>query len=152
FVYPPLQTDLTAALERISSHRAKLRAGTKPRGKVFAFLGAKGGSGTTTAACHIAVELARQTNLEVLLADFDIDSGMVGFLMKSQSRYSLSDALAAAHRLDPSLWKALISNGHPGVEVLMAPPASGRRDEVNPQSFRYIVPFVRATYDWTVLD
>src|SRR5262249_37297811 len=64
----------------------------------------------------------------------------------------LSDALAAAHRLDPSLWKALISNGHPGVEVLMAPPASGRRDEVNPQSFRYIVPFVRATYDWTVLD
>jgi pilus assembly protein CpaE len=152
YVYPPLNEDLVAALERISTQRAKLRAGTRPRGKVFGFLGAKGGCGTTTLACHIAVDLHRQTKLEVLLADFDIDSGLVGFLMKSQSRYSLVDALASAHRLDPSLWKALVSNGHPGVEVLTAPAASVRREAVDPQSFRYIVPFVRTAYDWSVLD
>jgi pilus assembly protein CpaE len=152
YIYPPVCDDLTEALARISSQRAKLKAGTGPRGKVFAMLGSKGGCGATTLACHLAVELHRQSSLEVLLADFDLDSGMVGFLMKSQSRYSLIDAMSASHRLDLSLWKALVSNGHPGVEVLMAPAASGDRDPVDPRSFHYIVPFLRSAYDWSVLD
>jgi pilus assembly protein CpaE len=152
YLSPPLCDDLTAALERISNQRAKVQAGTRPRGKVFAMLGAKGGCGATTLACHLAVELHRQSHLEVLLADFDLDSGIIGFLMKSQSRYSLVDALAAAHRLDLSLWKALVSNGNPGVEVLMAPAASGNRDPMDPRSLSYIVPFVRSAYDWSILD
>jgi pilus assembly protein CpaE len=152
YVFPPMGQDLAAALDRIARQRAKLKAGTRPRGKVFAVLGAKGGCGATTVACHVALELYRLSNLEVLLADFDLDSGMIGFLMKSQSRYSLVDALASAHRLDLSLWKALVSNGHPGVEVLMAPATSGDREPPDPRSIRYIVPFVRSTYDWSVLD
>ena len=152
YVYPPVEADLSAALDRIGTQRAKTKAGTRPRGKVLAFMGAKGGCGTTTLACHLAVELGRQTNLLVLLADFDIDSGLVGFLMKAQSRYTLADALASAHRLDLSLWKALVSNGRPNLEVLMAPPASPTREIPDPRSFRYIVPFVRGTYDWSLLD
>ena len=152
YVFPPMGQDLAAALERIAGQRAKLKAGTRPRGKVFAVLGAKGGCGATTVACHVALELHRQSNLEVLLADFDLDSGMIGFLMKSHSRYSLVDALASAHRLDLSLWKALVSNGHPGVEILMAPATSGDREPPDPRSVRYIVPFVRSAYDWSVLD
>jgi pilus assembly protein CpaE len=152
YVYPPLCDDLTAALERIAENRDKLKAGTRPRGKVFAFVGAKGGCGVTTLACHVAVEMHRQTNLHVLLADFDMDAGMIGFLMKSQSRYSLADALASAHRLDLSLWKALVSNGEHGIEVLTAPAASAVREPVDPRGLRFIVPFTRATYDWSVLD
>ena len=152
FVYPPMTADLTTALERIAGLRAKLRAGTRPRGKVLGFIGAKGGCGTTTLMCHVGQELQRQTDLQVLLADFDIDAGIIGFLMKSQSRYTLADALASAHRLDPSLWKALVSNGQKGIEVLMAPRVSGTRDTADPRSFRYIVPFVRGNYDWSLLD
>ena len=152
YVYPPMSADLPVALERIASQRAKSRAGTRPRGKVLGFVGAKGGCGATTLTCHVGQELQRQTNLQVLLADFDIDSGMIGFLMKSQSRYTLSDALASAHRLDPSLWKALVSNGYKGIDVLMAPRVSATREVPDPRSFRYIVPFARGTYDWTLLD
>jgi pilus assembly protein CpaE len=147
-----MATDLPIALDRIAGYRAKSRAGTRPRGKVLGFLGSKGGCGATTLACHVGKELQRQTNLHVLLADFDIDSGIIGFLMKSQSRYTLSDALASAHRLDPSLWKALVSNGHKGIDVLMAPQVSVTRETPDPRSYRYIVPFARGTYDWTLLD
>lgn len=152
YVYPPLKDDLRAALERMAAERVTQRAGTRPRGKVFAFLSAKGGAGATTIACHVAVELHRQTHLEVLLGDFDLDNGIVGFLMKAQSRYSVLDAVDNAGRLDLSLWKALVSNGFPGVEVIVAPSHSVLRSPVSHESLRQLVPFIRANYDWTVLD
>jgi pilus assembly protein CpaE len=154
FIYPPLEGDLRTALERISSERLKQRAGTRPRGKVLGFLSAKGGCGATSAACHIGVELNRQTNLEVLIADFDLEGGVMGFLMKSMSRYSVIDALDNIQRLDASFWKALVSNGIPGVEVIMAPQSglSNVRTFRDPEDYRNIMRFTRANYDWTVVD
>ncbi len=152
FLYPPLKDDLHRALERMGGEIAQHRAGTKPRGKVFGFLSAKGGCGATTLACHLAVELHRQTHLEVLLADFDLDTGMVGFLMKSQGRYSLMDAVANLHRLDLSFWKALVSNGTPGVEVIMAPPMAATSWHHKREELKHIIPFVRSNYDWTLID
>lgn len=152
YVYPPLKDDLRQALERMSVDLARQRSGTTPRGKVFGFLSGKGGCGATTVACHVAVELHRLTNLEVLLADFAIDSGMVSFLMKSQGRYSVLDAVANANRLDLSFWKALVSNGTPGVEIIMAPPTSTTQAPRNLEDFRALVPFFRSAYDWTVAD
>ncbi len=152
FVYTPMKEDLRIALDRMAEERYKTHAGTRPRGKAFGFLSAKGGCGATTIACHLALELHRQTGLSVLLGDFDLDAGIIGFLMKSQSRFSVVDALDNAHRLDLSLWKALVSNGHPGVEVIMAPgsPALNRPPKL--ENFRSLVPFVRANYDWSLID
>jgi pilus assembly protein CpaE len=151
FVIPPLGTDLRRALGRIAAERRQQRAGTRPRGKVIGFFSAKGGCGSTTIACHVAAELRRKTGLGVLLADFDLDSGLVGFLMKTQSRYSVLDAIENIHRLDGNFWKALVGNGTPGIEVLMAPQASGWRP-ASLEDFRYLMPFLRSQYDWTVVD
>ena len=61
----------------------------------------------------------------MLLADLDVSAGMVAFLMKSVSPYSVADALNNVDRLDSSYWKALVSNGIPGLEVISAPTAVG---------------------------
>ena len=154
FLYPPLETDLRAALDRMSAEGMKKRAGTRPRGKVLGFVSAKGGCGATTTACHIGVELHRQTNLEVLLADFDMEGGIVGFLMKSACRYSLVYAVDNIHRLDMSFWKALVSNGMPGIEVIMAPTPglAATRIYRDPEEYRNVLRFARANYDWTLID
>lgn len=152
FLYPPMKLELQQALKRIGDDRSKRRAGTRPRGKVFGLLSAKGGCGATTTACHLAAELHRQSNLSVLLADFDLDAGVVGFLMKSQSRYTVVDAVANVNRLDLSFWKALVSNGIPGVEVVTAPTVPGSRRDFNWEDFRDILRFIRTNYDWTVVD
>ncbi len=152
YLYPPLGPDLRTAVERIAYERAALESGTRPRGKVFGVIGAKGGCGASTVACHLAVALQQQTQLEVLIIDYDLDAGMIGFLMQSRSRYSVMDAVANAHRLDLSFWKALVSNGHPGVEVLMGPPDPALYRERNLADFRYVLPFVRSNYDWTLVD
>ena len=77
YLYPPLQEPLKRALEKRSAERSRRRdGGTKAGGKSFAFLSAKGGCGATTLISHVAAELGRQ-NQKVLLADLDLDAGMV---------------------------------------------------------------------------
>lgn len=149
YLYPPFDPGLKQALERISAERA---APGRPRGKTLAFFSAKGGCGATTIACHVAVELQRQTRQEVLLADLDLDAGMVGFYMKSRSSYTVLDAVASLHRLDVSYWKALVSNGIPGLEVIKAPPPVFPRQPEDQQRLRYVLNFVRSHYDWVVAD
>jgi pilus assembly protein CpaE len=153
YVYPPLASNLPQALDRIAAGLDKQRQSTtRTGGKVFAFFSAKGGCGATTIACHTAVELSRQTNMETLLADFDMDAGLVGFLMKSKSPYSVLDAMSNTHRLDMNYWRALISNGVPRLQVIRAPGAALGREEPKQEDLRTVLRFVRFQYDWTIVD
>lgn len=152
FLYPPLETGLHKALERLTGERAKSHAGARQRGKTLGFVSSKGGCGATTIACHVAVELQRSTAKDVLLADMDLDSGMVGFLMKAKTQYSIMDAVRNVQRLDLSYWKALVSNGQAHLEVITAPPAASIHETINPDHFREVLQFLRGAYDWIVTD
>jgi pilus assembly protein CpaE len=150
YLFPPLSEGLKKAIERREKELRKSESG-KPEGKTIAFLSAKGGCGATTLACHVAVELSR-LNQRVLLADLDVNTGMVAFLMKSTSPYSVVDALNNMHRLDASYWKALVSNGIPGLEVISAPTSMGAKQEPKPEEIRHVLGFARKQYQWTVAD
>lgn len=152
YVYPPLRDTLRQALDKKSAERQRGRDGVRSGGKVYAFFSAKGGCGATTLACHIAVELGRQ-NRRVLLADLDLDSGLVSFIMKSKSPYSILDAVNNLHRLDASYWKALVSNGIPNVDIIPGPCGiASLRQQPSPQHVRHVLGFLRSQYDCTVAD
>jgi pilus assembly protein CpaE len=151
FLHPPLERTLVPALDRIL---LSLDDGVVPgtRGKVVGFLSAKGGCGATTLACHIATELHRLTRRSVLLADFDLTSGLVGFLMKTPSSYSILDALKNLARLDESLWKALIVEHKPDLAVIPSPASYSRWDHPDEAQLRQVLQFMRTQHDWIVLD
>src|SRR5215471_20904926 len=86
YLFPPLQETLRKALERRSVEKSRGRV--KGSGKSIGFVSAKGGCGATTLVCHVAAELGRM-NQKVLLADLDLDAGMVGFITKTKSVYSI---------------------------------------------------------------
>jgi pilus assembly protein CpaE len=152
FLYPPLQEPLRKALEKRSAERSRRRDGAqKAGGKAFGFLAAKGGCGATTLVCHVAQELGRQ-NQKVLLADLDLDAGMVSFITKTKSVYSILDAVNNLHRLDISYWKALVSNGIPGVEIVSSPLALASKQQPKDDQIRHVLAFARPHYDWTVVD
>jgi pilus assembly protein CpaE len=151
YLYPPYGAALLAALQRLGSER-KPQDATRGRGRIFAFLSAKGGCGATTIACHTAAELARQTSTQALLLDLDLDSAVAGFLLKAKGQYSVVEALNNVHRLDLSYWKALVSNGIPGLEVLPAPLYVSARPSQENERIRQVLRFVRAHYDWIVAD
>jgi pilus assembly protein CpaE len=155
FLYPPLGDNLRKAIERAAELRPRARENGRPAGKVLGFLSAKGGSGATTIACHLAVELGRvsaQRAERALLADLDLQSGIVGFLMKVKSTYSLLDAVQNLHRLDASYWNALVSADWPGLEILAAPNGYLPKDPVPGEALGKVLTFARTQYAWTVVD
>jgi pilus assembly protein CpaE len=152
YLFPPLHETLRKALEKRSAERSRRReGGGKAGGKSFAFFSAKGGCGATTVVCHVAAELGRQ-NQKVLLADLDLEAGLVSFITKTKSVYSIQDAVNNLHRLDISYWKALVSNGIPGVEIVSAPLALASKQVPRDEQVRQVLAFARPHYDWTLVD
>jgi pilus assembly protein CpaE len=150
YIVSPVADALKRAVERLAEEQARLEFGT-PRGKSICFLSAKGGCGATTLACHVAVELSRVTQ-GVLLADLDVNNGMVAFLLKSRSPYSIADALNNVQRLDASYWKALVSNSIPGLDLISAPATISAELTPKPESLRQVLAFTSRQYEWTVAD
>lgn len=141
FFYPPFEEVLARTLAgRLANKRGR-------QGRVVGVFSAKGGCGATTVACHLARELVRQTESEVLLADFDWNSPMVQFLMKTTSAYSLADAFANLDRLDASYWRALVSPVGSRFDVITATGEFPPLDAI-----ATVLEFARSQYDWTVLD
>jgi pilus assembly protein CpaE len=151
YLYPPMAVSLAAAFERLSESRQQSRPGQTKGGKVFGFLSVKGGCGGTTVACHVAAELAKQTSSKVLLADLDLQAGLVGFLLKTNSSYTVADAVNNLQRLDHSYWQGLISNGIPNLEIITAPTTPSSK-QLPSGHLKQVLAFARTQYDWLVLD
>ena len=150
FVHPPWEQNLTVALQRLA---AAVDPKTDPQnGKVIAFLSAKGGCGATTLACHVATNLHRRTGKSVLLADLDLTSGMVDFLMKTHTTYSILDATQNVPRLDASLWKALATEVKSGLSVIPAPVSFAYQQSPEHDDLCATIRFMRTQHDWVVLD
>ncbi len=118
--------------------------------RVIGVLGAKGGVGATTVACSLAVELRRQTGQKVLLADLDVNGGLVSFMMNCAAEHSILDAVSNIHRLDLS-WDSVVARGENDLHIVRSPGLLGVDD---PDAGRIgdVLAFVRGFYRWIVLD
>ena len=152
YLCPPLVTPLREAFERLASVRgAQVSTQQKKLGKVFGFLSAKGGCGATTFASHVAAAAARHARRPLLVADLDFEAGLLRFILKAKSRYSVCDALNNMHRMDSSFWQALVSK-HDYLEFLAAPEELIDRTPPDPRHLSRFLRFVRTIYPTTVLD
>ena len=138
FLYPPVRDNLLKALER-----AQQQVHRRPPGKVLGILSAKGGCGATTVACHTAVAIAERVRREdkhTVLIDLDLNTGMVRFLMRSSSPYSVLDAASNLQRLDIGYWKALTSNDAPGLDVIAAPADLVSKQRLAKEQVQHVLP------------
>jgi pilus assembly protein CpaE len=119
-------------------------------GSVVVFTSAKPGSGASTLATQTAFALRRSTGKKVLLADFDLMGGTIGFYLKVDHSYSLVEALQHADHLDPALWNSLVVNAG-GVDILAAP-LSPFTDPVENARLHVVLNYSRMIYDWIVVD
>ncbi|MEO8592202.1 MAG: response regulator [Candidatus Solibacter sp.] len=119
---------------------------------IVGLLGSNGGVGTTTVACHWALELRRQTKQAVLLMDLDVSSTGSAFLMKQNAPHTLVDAMENIHRLDATLWKGFTCSPEEGVDLLQPPGVAGFQDRPGGERLRHVLRFASTLYDWIVLD
>lgn len=147
-----LQAPITAgALEEAISRVVVHRDAPATTGQVFAFVGAKGGVGTTTTAVNVAAALAKVAKRPTLLVDLHLAYGDAAVYLGAEPRFSLLDALENIHRLDAEFLKSLVVRSASGLDLL----ASADREASAPIDLRRlpeVVQLAASQYAYTVLD
>jgi pilus assembly protein CpaE len=151
FLYAPFdlatQREAIARLRRLCAPEVQAPS---EAGHVIGFASSKPGSGASTIATQTAFSLQRLTGKRILLADFDLTGGTIGFYLKLSQNYSLVDALQHAEHLDLALWNSLTVN-YGGIDILPAP-AAPYADAIDSSRLRVLVEHARMLYDWVILD
>jgi pilus assembly protein CpaE len=151
FLYAPFdpqtQTEAVARLRRLLQPEP---VDDVQPGTIIAFASAKPGSGASTLAAQTAFALRRTTSQRVLLADFDLMGGMIGFYLKLSHTKSLLDALEAADQLNDTLWPSFVAAAD-GVDILPAP-ETAYAGGVEAARLHAVLEYVRLNYDWVVID
>ncbi len=120
---------------------------------VVGILGAKGGVGSTTIACHLGMELKRQTGSRVLMMDLDLGGNALAFLMNVKAPYTIADASEDILHLDEDRWEKLVASTAEGLDVIQsAGPACREGALPKVERVRFALRFVRSLYRWVVLD
>ena len=151
FLYAPFDVNIHAdALARLHRLLQPSPVDDAQPGTILSFSSAKPGSGASTLAAQTAFALRRTTNKRVLLADFDLMGGMIGFYLKLTNTKSLLDALQFAEKLNDGVWPGLVA-ACDGVDILPAPEAP-YAGPVDAGRLHAVLEHVRMNYDWVVID
>jgi len=151
FLYAPF--DVKTQNEAIARIHRLIQPGPADEiqpGSIIAFSSAKPGSGASTLAAQTAFALRRSTSKRVLLADFDLMGGMIGFYLKLTNTKSLLDAMQFADAVNDSVWPTFVA-ACDGVDILPAPetPYAGPVDSAR---LHAVLEYARMNYDWVVID
>jgi pilus assembly protein CpaE len=152
FLYPPLNEKALSDLVRSIQVEKAQREARRREANAVGFLSVTGGCGATTLACHVAAELRRSGVGDVGLLDFDLAAGMAGFWFGVNGTYSTLDAVRGLGRMDPSLWKGIVSTVQPHLDVLAAPSDILLGGLPGARGFVEVLRFARLQYEWVVAD
>jgi pilus assembly protein CpaE len=148
FATRPLDAnDLAAALRQAIS-----RTREAPRvSQTIAVFGATGGAGSTTIACHLAVELAQFTASPTALFDLDFEFGGVARAFDVDARYSIAD-LASAGAVDSFLLDKTAIKLPSGVHVFARPRGIREAHAIDETAVASILRAASEAYRYVVLD
>lgn len=142
---PPFKKDdFTETLKRLDEHLAIHPSSTGTLGKVYAFVPAKGGVGASTIAANAARAFSQEPGANVLLADFDTSSGMIGFGFNAEHGYSINDAAKRDRELDEDSWQRLVKKAG-NVDLLLSG-APMMDDGITAQQVPPLLDYARRTY------
>ena len=121
-------------------------------GRLLVVAGAKGGTGATTVATHLALLAAAEPDRRVCLVDLDLQAGDVPSLLDLTHHRSVADLVEIAGELTSrGLEQALYA--HPsGLRVLLAPPDGERAEDVGAVTARQVLAGIRSRFDLVVVD
>lgn len=109
FLTVPLETQIVLrTLDRVTESASRQATPTSG-GDLFCFLPAKPGAGASTIALNTAVALSRESNSKVLLVDFDLNLGAIGFLLGLGQRGTIHEAAAGANAIDERVWPKYVA-------------------------------------------
>jgi pilus assembly protein CpaE len=140
------------AVRRTAARREAASAGAKPPCVTHAFLGAKGGAGTTTVAVNCGVELARLTKRPTVVVDLKSCLGEVALFLGVRPRFTVLDAIENLHRLDKNFLMELVAKHKSGLDILAGSEQFDRPNAQDAGALEELLRVLAKAYDYVIID
>lgn len=124
----------------------------EPLGRTVAFIGAKGGAGSSTIAHNCAFDISSLFQTEVILADLDLPYGTANIDFDQDPPQGISEAIYAPDRLDEVFLDRLLAKCSEHLSLLAAPSMLDRGYDLEKGSFQPILEVLQRSAPVTVLD
>lgn len=124
----------------------------EPVGRSVAFIGARGGVGSSTIAHNIAWMISTQLETDVVLADLDLGFGTAGLDFNQDPVQGIGDAIFQSERLDAQLLERLLFNCTDRLSLFAAPATLDREYDIDRGTVDGILDMVRTTVPCIISD
>lgn len=123
-----------------------------PIGRTIAFIGAKGGTGSSTIAHNVGWCISTGMNEDVIITDLDLPFGTAGLDFNQDPAQGIADALTAPERLDDVLLDRLLVKCTDRLSLFAAPAVLDRDFEMDGDSCESVLDIVREGVPCVVVD
>jgi pilus assembly protein CpaE len=146
-VKPPGREQLAAAFEKNSGG-----GGSGGLGQVIAFLGSRGGVGTTTAAVSCGWVFAEDRKERTALVDLDLHFGSVALNLDSDPGNGLCEALEQPSRIDSLFIERAMIKVSENLRILAAEAALAEPQVIDTGAIDVLLYELRRKFAWVIVD
>jgi pilus assembly protein CpaE len=137
--------------EPVAAGRGRAADIAMTEGEVVSVYSPKGGTGCSTIATNLALELNNGDGRSALV-DGDLQFGDIAVLLNLQPSRTISDMVSHMDSLDQDFLSDIMMAHPSGMKILLAPPRPDVADMVRADDMREILKNLRLLYNYTVVD
>jgi pilus assembly protein CpaE len=140
------------ALAHVETRR-HVRDDDATAGRIVTLTGGKGGTGVTTLALHLAMNLVRRHKQKVLLVDLHQALGDASlYLGLARRQYSFYELVRNGDRLDTELLQGFLLQHESGLHVLDSSETIDSVAHVAPEAIEHTLSFLADNYQFVIID
>ena len=124
----------------------------EPIGRSIAFIGAKGGVGSSTLAHNVAWSMSSLFGSEVVVADLDLAFGTANINFDQDPAQGIAEAVFAPERIDEVYLDRLLATCAEHLSLLAAPSTLDRVYDFDPDAFAHLIDTAQRSAPVIVLD
>ena len=125
---------------------------TDPVGNVIAFIGAKGGVGSSTVCHNAAWAMSEILKSNVVVADLDLAFGTTGLDFNQDPVQGIAEALQSPERLDEVLLDRLLTKCSERLSIFAAPVVLDRDYDISADACDIVLDIVRQNVPFVAVD
>ncbi len=124
----------------------------EPLGRSIAFVGAKGGVGSSTIAHNVGWAMSNLFKTEVMVADLDLAFGTANINFDQDPAQGIAEAVFSPERIDEVYLDRLLAQCAEKLSLLAAPSTLDRVYDFDSEAFAHIIDTAQRTTPLLVLD
>jgi pilus assembly protein CpaE len=124
----------------------------EPLGQTIAFIGAKGGVGSSTIAHNIAWTISSEFSTDTVIADLDLAFGTANINFDQDPAQGIAEAVYSADRVDDTFVDRLLAKCSDHLSLLAAPSMLDRTYDFGVKEFNPVLDVVQRNIPCAVLD